>query len=281
MLQQTQVRTVLPRYLAWFKRFPDIASLAKADIDEVLKAWEGLGYYRRARLLYAAARQIVEKHHAVFPRKFDDILALPGIGRSTAGAIASICFGEPAPVLDGNVKRVLQHWQGDPNLSEKRMWQLAQQNIDTAADAGDWNQAMMELGATLCIPRNPDCASCPVNGHCASAFNVAQPVSVKRTRVRDVHWRVTLYTSEKGIWLTQRPETGIWAGLWTPPITELEQAPGSTPSHIHLLTHRRIHLYAEAPKELPAGDGEWVNDLTAFALPTGIHRLLEKQVFSA
>ena len=281
MLQQTQVKTVLPRYGHWFKIFPNLKALAAASLDEVLKAWEGLGYYRRARLLHAAAQQIVEQHNGIFPQAFDAILALPGIGRSTAGAIASICFGERTPVLDGNVKRVLQRWEADSGLSEKQMWQLAQQNINAAANAGDWNQAMMELGATLCTPRNPGCDSCPVSSTCASAFKVSESVATKQIKVRDVHWRVDLYTSEKGIWLTQRPATGIWAGLWTPPIIELEQAPESKPDHIHLLTHRRIHLYAEMSTKLSCGTGEWISDLSTLALPTGIHRLLEKKGFSA
>ncbi len=281
MLQQTQVKTVLPRYEHWFKIFPDLKTLATASLDDLLKAWEGLGYYRRARLLHAAAQQIVEQHNGIFPQRFDDILDLPGIGRSTAGAIASICFGKCTPVLDGNVKRVLQRWEGRGDLSEKEMWQLAQLNIDAAADPADCNQAMMELGATLCTPRNPDCASCPVSNHCASAFKTTETTAPKQIKVRDVHWRVDLHTSQKGIWLMQRPATGIWAGLWTPPITELNDAPESEPDHVHLLTHRRIHLYAETSPELPDGDGEWVNDFSRHALPTGIHRLLEKQGISA
>jgi len=276
MLQQTQVNTVLPRYASWFEGFPDIASLAAADIDTVFKAWEGLGYYRRARLMHAAARQIVEQHQGRFPENFDDILNLPGIGRSTAGAIASICFRTHAPVLDGNVRRVLQRWQGT-ELSEKRMWQLAQQHIDGAADAGDWNQTMMELGATLCTPRNPACSNCPVSGHCASAFNVPESFTAKKIAVRDVHWQVVLYRSGRGIWLTQRPTTGIWAGLWTPPIVELDVPPASEADHIHLLTHRRLHLYAANSNAAPAGKGEWAGDLTGHALPTGIRRLLLKQ----
>jgi len=277
MLQQTQVKTVVPRYLAWFERFPDIPSLADADIDSVLKAWEGLGYYRRARMLHAAAQRIVELHNGHFPESFDDIVNLPGIGRSTAGAIASFCFGTPVPVLDGNVKRVLGRWQGNPGLSEKQMWQLAQQHIDESVDAGDWNQAMMELGATICTPGNPSCGSCPVSSHCASAFNVTESSTTKRIAVKDVHWQVMLYRSEMGIWLTQRPSIGIWAGLWTPPIIELETTPNGEPDHIHLLSHRRLHLYAEVSGKAPDGHGQWVSDLSRYALPTGIHRLLAKR----
>lgn len=278
MLQQTQVATVLPRYQPWFAHFPDIASLAMALEDAVLKAWEGLGYYRRARLLHISAKHIVAEHGGNFPQEFDDILRLSGIGRSTAGAIASFCFDERTPVLDGNVKRVLRRWHGRPDAAEKELWQLAQQYIDDSRKPGDWNQSMMELGATICASFNPGCANCPVNRYCASAFEtMGSPDKRKPIRVRDVHWRVHLHVDgQHGLWLTRRPATGIWAGLWAPPITELAGIPDESPAHIHLLTHRRLHLYAEVSAESPCGDGQWVADIERVALPTGIRRMLAK-----
>ena len=276
MLQQTQVRTVVPRYTAWLARFPDTAALARAESAEVMKAWEGLGYYRRARMLHEAARIIVRDHAGVFPSAFADILALPGIGRSTAGAIASFCFAARTPVLDGNVKRVIRRWH-DTGVPDGELWALAQQAIDDAPDAAAWNQAMMELGATHCGPRKAECAACPVSTACASAFR-AQIIPGKAIPVRDVHWRVELHTCpERGLWLTQRPSTGIWAGLWAPPIRELTAAPDETPAHVHALTHRRLHLYAAAPDTEPAGDGRWFSSLDEAALPTGIRRLLATQ----
>ncbi len=281
MLQQTQVKTVLPRYRLWFTLFPAIESLAAASPGDVLKAWEGLGYYRRARFIHQAAQRIIADHGGTFPAAFDDILALPGIGRSTAGAIASFCFAAGTPVLDGNVKRVLKRWHGQPTLSDKQLWRLAQQAIDTTADPAGWNQAMMELGATLCTARHADCDSCPVHQYCASAFQVDYAVeSRKAVPVRNVHWQVQLYTCpDKGIWLMQRPHSGIWAGLWTPPIIEMDAAPEHEPLHIHQLTHRRLHLYPLMAAHPPAGDGQWARSIDAFALPTGIHRLLEKVVW--
>lgn len=275
MLQQTQVKTVLPRYTAWFARFPDIATLAKADLNDVLKAWEGLGYYRRARFIHSAAQQITALHDGIFPNDFDAIMALSGIGRSTAGAIASFCFGGNTPVLDGNVKRVLKRWHGLPEATDKTLWVLAQQAIDDASDHAAWNQTMMELGAMLCTAKRVDCQSCPVNNYCDSAFQVEFATeSRKSTPVRDVHWQVDLHIHEhKGVWLTQRPASGIWASLWTPPITELAQAPEHKPDHIHLLTHRRLHLYAQSSTKQPDGEGVWVNNVEKYALPTGIHRL--------
>jgi len=276
MLQQTQVKTVLPRYAAWFESFPTITSLAEAHLDDVLKAWEGLGYYRRARFIYQAAQQIIAQHRGIFPHNFDDIIALPGIGRSTAGAIASFCFAANTPVLDGNVKRVLKRWHGNPEASDNILWLWAQQAMDSSAELVIWNQAMMELGATVCTAKSMDCQACPVKAHCKSAFQVdTAKESRKAIAVRDVHWQVHLHLdSQKGIWLTQRPDTGIWAGLWTPPITELSQSPEHKPDHIHLLTHRRLHLYAQAFSSAPTGDGIWVSSLAQYALPTGMHRLL-------
>jgi len=277
MLQQTQVATVLPRYAAWFDRFPTIEALAAASPDAVLKAWEGLGYYRRARYIHAAARRIMAGHGGIFPRTFEDILALPGIGRSTAGAIASFCFGLHTPVLDGNVKRVLKRWRAAADASDRQLWKWARQALDAADDAAAWNQAMMELGATVCTARAPACALCPVSKYCASAFQ--EPANTKRKAaiVRDLHWLVSLYLCpRRGIWLSQRPDSGIWGGLWTPPITEMEDAPEKAPDHIHRLTHRRLHLYGKPLQTEPSGDGRWVSDVTKLALPTGIHRLLVK-----
>ena len=277
MLQQTQVKTVLPHYESWFAHFPDIASLANADEERVLKAWEGLGYYRRARLLHSAARLIVERFSGSFPAAFEEVMILPGIGRSTAGAIASFSFNTSTPVLDGNVRRVLGRWHGAPEATDKQLWLWAQQAIDASGDPATWNQAMMELGATCCSPRNPDCSACPVHRHCAAAFSTSESKPSKSPPVRDLHWRVDLHRCpQRGIWLTRRPASGIWSGLWTPPISELLEAPAEKATHIHLLTHRRLHLYAADIANTPAGEGQWFPDINAAALPTGIKRMLEK-----
>lgn len=278
MLQQTQVKTVLPRYTAWFECFPRIETLADAELDDVLKAWEGLGYYRRARFIHQAAQAIVSLHGGSFPNDLETIISLPGIGRSTAGAIASFCFDANTPVLDANVKRVLKRWHALPDASDKILWPLAQQAIDTSAQPASWNQTMMELGATLCSARKADCDHCPVHQYCKSAFQVEPAKETrKKVAVLDLHWQVDLHLDQtKGIWLTQRPASGIWAGLWTPPITELSLAPENQPDHIHLLTHRRLHLYAQAQSDQPLGEGIWVNSLAKHALPTGIHQLLKR-----
>jgi len=278
MLQQTQVATVLPRYAAWFDRFPTVTVLAEAPLDDVLKAWEGLGYYRRARFIHQAAIRIETEFSGRFPQYFDDMMSLPGIGRSTAGAIASFCFGQPTPVLDGNVKRVLRRWHDQPQASDKTLWLLAQQAMDATNNPALWNQAMMELGATHCAARSAACNECPVSEHCLSAWQVEPDTEKKQiTAVQDVYWRVDLHRCpQRGIWLCQRPASGIWAGLWTPPITTLSRMPTGEPVHIHQLSHRRIHLYSEQLATAPEGEGQWVSDISQLALPTGIHRLLEK-----
>ncbi len=278
MLQQTQVKTVLPRYKAWFKRFPDMLTLACASLDDVLKAWEGLGYYRRARFIHIAAQRVMTESRGEFPCTYEDILKLPGIGRSTAGAIASFCFGARTPVLDGNVKRVLERWYGAAGVSENQLWQWAQQALDASANPSCWNQAMMELGATVCSPKAPDCAVCPVSAHCAVAFQGGGPARKKKSMpVRDVYWQVSIYLHPKdGLWFTRRSCPGIWAGLWTPPIDELADQPDILPCYIHLLTHRRLHLYGRVLSVTPTGEGKWVPDLEQIAIPTGIRRLLSK-----
>ncbi len=278
MLQQTQVKTVLSRYDSWLERFPSIRDLADASPDDVMKAWEGLGYYRRAGFIHQAARLIMALHGGVFPSAFEHIVQLPGIGRSTAGAIASFCFGAGTPVLDGNVKRVLRRWHAMPDAADKALWEIAQQEIDASDDAANWNQAMMELGAMICVARRPKCNQCPATPFCKSACAVAdKKTPVKPAGLKDLHWLVNLHTCpERGLWLSRRADSGIWGGLWTPPISELAQRPAARPLHIHRLTHRRLHLYPCKPSLPPAGAGRWVAAIEEYALPTGIRRLLEK-----
>jgi len=276
MLQQTQVKTVLPRYTAWFETFPDIQSLANAHADDVFKQWEGLGYYRRARFIHEAAQQIVARFDGIFPTDFDDIVSLKGIGRSTAGAISSFCFHTFTPVLDGNVKRVLSAWQNQ-SLNEKELWQLAQYYIEQSQTPDIWNQAMMELGATLCQARKRTCESCPIVPTCQSSFT-EPPKKVSATKVKNVYWQVHVFQHKQhGIWLKQRPKSGIWAGLWTPPIVELKTKPKHQPDLVHQLTHRRIHLYIKDIQTPPTDEGQWFASWEGLAVPTGIHRLFEQR----
>ena len=166
MLQQTRVETVIPYYERFLERFPTVSDLAEAPIDDVLARWSGLGYYRRARSLHEAAGQIVREHAGVFPEDSAEALALPGVGRYTAGAILSIAYGRPEPILDGNVIRILSRWlRLGPEIPQSHLWTLAEDLVPEERP-GDFNQAMMELGATVCTPRSPSCLLCPVQERC-------------------------------------------------------------------------------------------------------------------
>lgn len=281
MLQQTQVKTVLPRYEAWFQHFPDIETLAAASEDDVLKAWEGLGYYRRARNIHAAAKLVMSEFQGRFPVKFNDVICLPGVGRSTAGAITAFCYDHEAAVLDGNVKRVLKRWYGDQELKDAALWQHAENWVSHSGDPASWNQAMMELGATLCAPKHAQCSGCPVREFCSSADSIDEMIQSKGARVpavnvKDVHWQVDIFQCpDRGTWMQKRPDSGIWSGLWAPPIQPLADMPDRQPCYIHTLTHRRLHLYGVIRNDLPSGQGQWVDDLAKVAIPIGIQRLLE------
>src|SRR6266853_2342075 len=182
MLQQTRVAAVLDHYRIFLERFPNVQALASASEDAVLAAWSGLGYYRRARMLHQAAQQITKKHGGCFPQNSEALLALPGIGRYTAAAIASIAFAEPIAVVDGNVERVLQRFIGI-NLTTPQIWQHAQALLADSRP-GDFNQAMMELGATVCVPREPRCPMCPVRKWCVTQQSGRSAISPRTIECR-------------------------------------------------------------------------------------------------
>ena len=233
MLQQTQVQTVIPYFERFVARFPDVAALAEAPLDDVLHIWSGLGYYARARHLHHAARLIRDQHGGAYPVDFDSVAALPGVGRSTAGAILSLALGQRHPILDGNVKRVLARhfavagWPGQSAVSQ-RLWQLAAE-LTPQGRVADYNQAMMDLGATLCARARPRCPDCPVARDCVARQDgnpsdypgrkpgKALPVRAARLLVvRDPAGRVLL---------ERRPPTGVWGGLWSLPQTDLADDP--------------------------------------------------------
>ncbi len=222
MLQQTQVDTVLPYFQRFLKKFPNLKTLATAHEDEVLKAWEGLGYYRRARHLLAAAKVLQSKWQGRFPRHAREWRDLPGIGRYTACAIASIAFQEPVAVLDGNVKRVLARLTCfdkpvDQPLQEKALWSMAEAFLFKTRP-GDYNQALMELGALICREKNPSCPDCPLASYC-QAFKTKQvahlPMRSKRRRVPHHQVVVALMADARGHWLVgKRPARSMLGGLW-------------------------------------------------------------------
>lgn len=229
MLQQTQVATVIPYFELWMARFPTVRALAEATEEDVLHAWQGLGYYSRARNLLTGARLVLERHGGKVPDRLEDLLALPGVGPYTAGAIASIAYNVPAPIVDGNVIRVLSRLfalHGDPSRAplKGRLWELAALLIPEG-NARDFNPAMMELGATVCTPISPKCAACPVASVCEALREGIQdelPETPARPQATEVHMVAGLVWREGRVLLTQRrDDESRWAGMWQFPNTEV------------------------------------------------------------
>lgn len=221
MLQQTQVATVMPFYRAFMERFPDVEALAAAPLDEVLHRWSGLGYYARARNLHRAAARIVAEQGGKFPRTLEELTALPGVGRSTAGAILALAYGERHAILDGNVKRVLarffgvEGFAGEPQVSA-RLWTHADACTPNTRVAA-YTQAIMDLGATVCVRRRPLCAVCPLRENCVARIAGRQhklPAPRPRASRRLKHTCMLLAVHDGRVLLERRPATGIWGGLW-------------------------------------------------------------------
>lgn len=232
MLQQTQVNTVISYYLRFTQHYPDITSLAKASVDDVLALWTGLGYYARARNLHKTAVIIAETYHGIMPADLDDLIALPGIGRSTAGAIMALAHHQCFAILDGNVKRVLtrhaaiEGWPSNKKV-EGKLWHYAEQLLPQHRFA-NYIQAQMDLGATVCTRSKPNCLACPLNTDCQAylankptAYPTSKPKKTLATR--QTHWLIA-QNSEGELLLEQRDPQGIWGGLWSFPETESKQA---------------------------------------------------------
>ncbi len=319
MLQQTQVATVLGYYQRFLARFPDVGSLARASQDEVLSMWSGLGYYSRARNLHRCAGVIVAEHGGEFPRRAALLAGLPGIGPSTAAAIAAFCFGEHVAILDGNVKRVLSRCLGfDGDLAQasqqRILWDAATRLLPapstgepgTSTAIAAYTQGLMDLGAGICSLRSPDCAACPLNGVCVAARDgepARYPVKSRRLRRgrRSSLWLSLVWRDR--MWLVQRPQIGIWAGLWS--LCEFESDadfaalstawPGESlglQPFKHILTHLDWHLHpvqhrlpdgldeqslAAVTDQLPdAASGKWFrrDEVASLGLPAALRKLL-------
>jgi A/G-specific adenine glycosylase len=302
MLQQTQVATVLDYYPRFLARFPDVAALAAAPLDEVLALWSGLGYYSRARNLHRCAQAVVADHGGAFPPTAAHLATLPGIGRSTAAAIAAFCFGERVAILDGNVKRVLSRVLGFASdlaraPAVEALWDEATALLPPR-DIDVYTQGLMDLGATLCTPRQPACGDCPVAARCvARAEGEPERYPVKSRRLlRRQRSNALLWLRQGGRhWLVQRPHRGVWAGLWSLPefddAASLErfvagwQGRGEwLPAVRHALTHFEWTLQplvwtlparAVLPRALP--EGRWYDHEAALALglPAPLRRWID------
>ncbi len=225
MLQQTQVAAVIPYFLRFVERFADVRALAEAPTDEVLHHWSGLGYYARARNLQRAAQQILREHGGEFPTDFASVAALPGVGRSTAGAILALSRDDPHPILDGNVRRVLSRLFAVPGRTgerafENELWRIAAEQTPREAVA-QYTQAIMDLGATLCTRRQPRCADCPLADECrahAAGNETDYPAPKKplQRRARET-WMLFAQSADGSVRLVRRPASGVWGGLWSPP----------------------------------------------------------------
>jgi A/G-specific adenine glycosylase len=311
MLQQTQVATVLGYYDRFLQRFPDVNDLANAPIDDVMALWSGLGYYSRARNLHRCAQVVVAEHGGRFPGNSAQLEQLPGIGASTAAAIAAFCFGERVSIVDGNVRRVLSRllaFDGDLSATglQRELWDRAQSLLPPEpahADMVAYTQGLMDLGATLCSRSRPDCVRCPVSGMCAALAGQAvdrYPVKSRRTARRHESWWLLVLRSAAPagggrIWLERRPGRGIWAGLHCVPVCDDEASARlllgdsmaevrALPSVAHALTHRELRLHPllvdlpVAASAIQGREGRWVpaGELASWGLPTPVRSLLDR-----
>ena len=304
MLQQTQVVTVIPFFETFIRRFPDITTLADATVDDVIAHWAGLGYYARARNLHRAALWIKEQHDGGFPASLDALEALPGIGRSTAGAILSLGMNRRAAILDGNVRRVLSRysgmtgWPGEA-ATLRDLWKLAEQ-LTPEVRFADYNQAMMDLGAMICRRSRPACSACPISAGCVAfrdglTGTIPAPRPKKVLPVREC-WMLLLLNQAGQVWLERRPPAGIWGGLMSLPeydtFGDLRQgcqqrlidAQKLRPlaARRHTFSHYHLDFTPVVVRDMPRDqiaekpDGQWLKPEQATGLPAPIRKLLEE-----
>ena len=307
MLQQTQVTTVLSYFPRFLGRFPDIQSLADASIDDVLQYWQGLGYYARARNLHRAAQIMRDQHQSKFPQDLEAVMALPGVGRSTAGAILTFAFGQSWPILDGNVKRVLVRnfqvsgWDGQAK-TRNRLWQITEQ-LTPSYKTDRYNQAMMDLGAMVCLKSRPKCEVCPLTPYCESYRHGTQASYPEKKPAKPRPRKQTLmllHRYQQQVLLYRRPPSGIWGGLWSlPEVAGSEEIGDWQSSHLacvkapdeintNVLKHQFTHFSLDISvavidlDRLPARVADEDNiafvagsELAGYGLPTPVRKLLQ------
>jgi A/G-specific adenine glycosylase len=281
ILQQTQVVQGLPYYEKFITRFPSVEKLAQASEQEVLKLWQGLGYYSRARNLHDTAQWVSHALNGVFPQSFKELLSLKGVGVYTASAIASICFDEPKAVVDGNVYRVLSRVFGidlpiNTASGIKRFQELADQQL-FEKDPGTYNQAIMEFGALQCVPKNPDCSICPLSKNCiahATGHVGTLPVSVKKVKVKTVYYNFLVVQDEQGkIWMRPRPADGIWPNLYEFPLIE-----SNTPLDVGQMLAKANGLIKGEAHTIQDSIQDSIQDLELVHPAPWVHRLTHKKL---
>jgi A/G-specific adenine glycosylase len=270
MLQQTRVAAVVEHYRRFLRRFPTVQKLAAARESSVLAAWSGLGYYRRARMLHAAAKELVKDHGGKFPKRAEDLRKLPGIGRYTAAAVASIAFDQPAAVVDGNVERVIRRLQGT-NLAGEDLWCAAGQLLNRRRP-GDFNQAMMELGAVVCLPREPQCLLCPVSHHCATRGELPTREKLSCQRKREICYAFDC-RGDSILMVRRAKDARLMPGMWEFP--EIADANGTSAwlnlRHSITVTDYIVRVVRATISDHP--DGQWVRKSKLDSLPlTGLTR---------
>jgi len=289
MLQQTQVVTVISYYQKFITKFKTIKALAQASEDLVLSMWSGLGFYSRARNLHAASIMIMKEYSGHFPDNFQDMIKLPGIGRSTAGAILAFCFNKPYPILDGNVKRVLSRVYGittpiNNSSTEKKLWLLSEKNLPKK-NIDIYTQAIMDFGATLCIPKKPKCNICPVTQSCVAYVNeltaqIPKKNIVKNNDIKKTHFYI--YEYQKQVFLVKN-RSGVWNGLWLPPNEEIKLKNKKIIKYGHrqsVFSHYKLVFEYTFVKALSKPEiklkGLWINwqDIQDLGLPAPIKKLL-------
>ena len=289
MLQQTQVVTVISYYQKFITKFKTIKALAEASEDLVLSMWSGLGFYSRARNLHAASIMIMKEYSGHFPDNFQDMIRLPGIGRSTAGAILAFCFNKPYPILDGNVKRVLSRVYGittpiNNSSTEKKLWLLSEKNLPKK-NIDIYTQAIMDFGATLCIPKRPICNICPITQSCVAYVNglttqIPKKNPVKKNEIKKTHFYI--YEYQKQVFLVKN-RSGVWNGLWLPPNEEIKLKNKQIIKHGHrqsVFSHYKLVFEYTFIKALAKPEiklkGLWINwqDIQDIGLPAPIKKLL-------
>ena len=289
MLQQTQVVTVISYYQKFITKFKTIKALAQASEDLVLSMWSGLGFYSRARNLHAASIMIMKEYSGHFPDNFQDMIKLPGIGRSTAGAILAFCFNKPYPILDGNVKRVLSRVYGittpiNNSSTEKKLWLISEKNLPKK-NIDIYTQAIMDFGATLCIPKKPKCNICPLTQSCIAfdkglTAQIPKKNIVKKNDIKKTHFYI--YEYQKQVFLVKN-RSGVWNGLWLPPNEEIKLKNKEIIKYGHrqsVFSHYKLVFEYTFVKALSKPEiklkGLWINwqDIQDLGLPAPIKKLL-------